>query len=75
MTCNAMTKGISGIYNIGTGTARTFYDLALDIVEDESEIKFIPMPEEIAEGYQKYTKANLSNAHFGSPQNQTTTSL
>ena len=69
MTCNAMTKGISGIYNIGSGTARTFYDLALDIVEDESEIKFIPMPEEVAEGYQKYTKANLSNCHFGTPEN------
>ena len=67
MTINAMTKGRSGIYNIGTGTTKSFYDLALDIVEDESQIKFIPMPEDIAQGYQKYTKANLSNACFGIP--------
>ena len=71
MTMNAMTKGISGIYNIGAGNQRTFYDLALDIVEDESEIKFIPMPENVAKGYQRYTKANMSNAPFGTTQNKT----
>jgi len=65
MTQNAMTKGVSGIYNIGTGSAISFYDFALNIVEDESQIKFIPMPEDILQGYQKYTKANLSNAPFG----------
>tara|TARA_B100000953_G_scaffold237294_1_gene198796 strand:+ start:539 stop:1660 length:1122 start_codon:yes stop_codon:yes gene_type:complete len=71
MTMNAMTLGVSGIYNIGTGNQRTFYDLALDIVEDESEIKFIPMPENIAQGYQRYTKANMHNAPFGTTQNKT----
>ena len=70
MTINAMTKGSSGIYNIGTGTARTFYDMAADIVEedfgsDQSNIKLIPMPRGIAEGYQKFTQANMSNACFG----------
>jgi ADP-L-glycero-D-manno-heptose 6-epimerase len=70
MTMNAMTKGISGIYNIGTEDTRTFYDLALDIVEDESEIKFIPMPENVAQGYQKYTKANMHNAPFGTIKNK-----
>ena len=65
MTINAMTRGKSGVYNIGTGTARSYYDLAVDFVQDESEIKFIPMPEEIAEGYQHYTEANMDNACFG----------
>ena len=70
MTINAMTKGRSGIYNIGTGTARSFYDLAADIVEedgssDESNIKYIPMSENIAQGYQKFTQANMKNACFG----------
>ena len=62
MTIKAMMQNGSGILNIGTGKAKTFYDLALDIVEDESQIKFIPMPEDIAEGYQKFTQAE-----FGSP--------
>ena len=65
MTMNAMQKGRSGIYNIGSETARSFYDIALDIVEDESQIKFIPMPEDIAQGYQKFTQANMDNAAFG----------
>ena len=65
MTMNAMTKGRSGIYNIGTEIARSFYDMAMEIAEDESQIKYIPFPEDIAEGYQKYTKANMENACFG----------
>ena len=65
MTINAMTRGKSGVYNIGTETARSFYDLAKDIVQDESEIKFIPMPESIAEGYQYFTQAEMGNCGFG----------
>lgn len=65
MTINAMTRGKSGVYNIGTETARSFYDLAKDIVQDESEIKFIAMPESIAEGYQYFTQAEMGNAGFG----------
>ena len=61
-----MQNGKSGIYNIGTGTAKSFYDLAADIVEkdfgsDYTNIKFIPMPRGIAEGYQNFTQANMSN--------------
>jgi len=65
MTINAMTKGKSGVYNIGTGTARSFYEMALEIVKEESEIHFIPMGEEISQGYQHYTEANMDNACFG----------
>ncbi|MEO1955451.1 MAG: ADP-glyceromanno-heptose 6-epimerase [Gammaproteobacteria bacterium] len=70
MTINAMTKGSSGIYNIGSETAKSFYDIAADIVEedsssDESNIKYIPMPEDIAQGYQKFTEADMGNACFG----------
>ena len=44
--------------------------MAADIVEedfgsDQSNIKLIPMPRGIAEGYQKFTQANMSNACFG----------
>ena len=70
MTMNAMEKGRSGIYNVGQEKTRTFYNLAADILEkdfgsDQSNIRFIPMPEDIAEGYQKFTEANMNNACFG----------
>lgn len=53
----------SGIYNLGSGTARTFLDLtksvfkALDIKED---IDFIDTPEDIREKYQYFTEADMS---------------
>ena len=66
MTMNAMKNGRSGVYNIGEGKATTFYDMALEITEGQEEfIKFIPMPIEIASGYQGYTQADMSNACFG----------
>jgi len=52
----------SGLYNLGTGEARSFYDLAaatfngLDMVPN---IAFIEMPEDIRDKYQYYTKANM----------------
>jgi ADP-L-glycero-D-manno-heptose 6-epimerase len=70
MTINAMTKGLSGIYNIGSETSKTFYDMAADVLErefstDESNIKFVPFPEDLKPGYQKWTIANMENACFG----------
>jgi len=66
-TINAMESRQSGVYNVGTGKARSFYDIAADIIEedgssDESNIKYIPMPEDIAQGYQKFTKADMTNS-------------
>ncbi len=52
----------SGIYNLGSGTARTFRDLAentfraLDI---EPSITYIPTPEDIRETYQYFTEAKM----------------
>jgi ADP-L-glycero-D-manno-heptose 6-epimerase len=52
----------SGIYNLGSGKARTFLDLtksvfkALDIKED---IDFIDTPEDIREKYQYFTEADM----------------
>jgi hypothetical protein len=44
--------------------------MAADVLEkefstDESNIKYIPMPEDIAPGYQKFTEADMINACFG----------
>lgn len=53
----------SGIYNLGTGKARTFLDLtkstfkAMAVNED---ISFIDTPEDIRDKYQYFTEANMS---------------
>jgi ADP-L-glycero-D-manno-heptose 6-epimerase len=53
----------SGIYNLGSGTARTFKDLvtntfkAMDITPD---ISFIDTPADIRDKYQYFTEANMS---------------
>ncbi|MEG0143974.1 MAG: ADP-glyceromanno-heptose 6-epimerase [Akkermansia sp.] len=55
---------ISGLFNVGSGEARSFYDLAkatfnaLDLPE---KIAFKDMPAELQGKYQYYTKADLSN--------------
>jgi ADP-L-glycero-D-manno-heptose 6-epimerase len=53
----------NGLYNLGSGTARTFLDLvkavfnALSIPEN---ISFIDTPEDIRDKYQYFTEANMS---------------
>ena len=50
----------SGIYNAGSGEARTFNDLALAIFTAlglEPKISYIPIPEDIRDKYQYFTKA------------------
>jgi ADP-L-glycero-D-manno-heptose 6-epimerase len=52
----------SGIYNLGTGIARSFEDLVkatyggLDLA---ANIRYIDMPEDIRDKYQYYTEANM----------------
>jgi ADP-L-glycero-D-manno-heptose 6-epimerase len=53
----------SGIYNLGTGRARTFYDLGKNTFEalgKTTEIDFIDTPEDIREKYQYFTEAKMS---------------
>lgn len=47
----------SGIWNVGNGIAISFYEVALGICPN---IEWIPMPENLKSGYQKYTQANLT---------------
>jgi len=52
----------SGIYNAGTGQARTFYDLAKATFEAAGkpvQIQYIPIPEDIRNTYQYYTQARI----------------
>lgn len=53
----------SGLYNLGTGTARSFNDLAKSTfaaMQIPGEINYIDMPEDIREKYQYYTEADMN---------------
>ena len=53
----------NGIYNLGSGKARTFYDLAtltFQAVGLATKIDFIDTPEDIRSTYQYFTEANMS---------------
>lgn len=50
----------SGIWNIGSGVARSFQSVAEEIANKyKARIEYISMPEHIRVQYQKYTEANL----------------
>jgi ADP-L-glycero-D-manno-heptose 6-epimerase len=52
----------SGIYNLGTGAARSFYDLTAATFKAlglEPNIEFIDMPEDIRDKYQYFTEADM----------------
>jgi ADP-L-glycero-D-manno-heptose 6-epimerase len=53
----------SGIYNLGSGTARTFLDLTkatFKAMEVEENISFIDTPADIRDKYQYFTEANMN---------------
>ena len=52
----------SGIYNVGTGVARTFNDLVkatFQGIDRQPDIRYIDMPEDIRSTYQYYTQAAM----------------
>lgn len=56
----------SGLYNLGTGKARTFYDLAANTfraMDKAPDISFIDTPEDIRDKYQYFTEANMQKLH------------
>ncbi len=56
------TRKNSGIYNLGTGKARTFLDLAKSTfaaMQLEPNIEFIDTPEDIRDKYQYFTEAKM----------------
>jgi len=55
-------KPSSGIYNLGTGKARSFFDLAkatAGAMEKKLHINWIDMPEDIRDKYQYFTEADM----------------
>lgn len=63
----------SGIYNLGSGKARTFLDLAKNTfaaMGKEAQISFIDTPADIRDKYQYFTEADMSkliNAGYSKP--------
>ena len=59
----AANKKAGGLFNIGSGTARTWIDLANAVfaaLGKKPVIEFIEMPEVIREKYQYFTQADIS---------------
>jgi ADP-L-glycero-D-manno-heptose 6-epimerase len=59
----AANPAANGIFNIGSGEARTWNDLARAVflsLNREPHIEYIEMPESIRDKYQYFTQANIS---------------
>jgi ADP-L-glycero-D-manno-heptose 6-epimerase len=59
----AASKKVVGLFNIGSGAARTWIDLANSVfaaLKMKPKIEFIEMPETIRDKYQYFTQANIS---------------
>lgn len=57
--------GVSGLFNCGTGTARSFRDLALATfaaLGRDPEIDYVPTPEALRRHYQYFTQADMAKA-------------
>jgi ADP-L-glycero-D-manno-heptose 6-epimerase len=52
---------VSGVYNLGTGSTKSFFDVAMEVGKQyPSIIEHMPMPAELLQSYQKYTCADLT---------------
>ena len=58
----AVTRRANGLFNLGSGEARTWIDLAnavFSALARPAQIEFIEMPEVIRDKYQYFTQANI----------------
>jgi len=69
-------KGGNGIFNVGSGQARSFNDLASAVfhaLDLTPKIEYIPTPEDIRDKYQYYTKASMQRTRDAGYQDPFTT--
>jgi ADP-L-glycero-D-manno-heptose 6-epimerase len=62
---------LSGIYNLGTGEARSFHDLVkatFHAMDRDPKIQFIDMPMELRNQYQYFTEADMSKLKKALPK-------
>ena len=60
----------NGVYNLGTGKARSFVDLAkavFNAMDRPEKINFIEMPKGLEEQYQYYTQAEMDKLEKALP--------
>jgi ADP-L-glycero-D-manno-heptose 6-epimerase len=56
-----LSRDVSGIFNIGTGRAKSFFEVAEEIAsKHNAEIEYIPFPDNLKSHYQTYTCADIS---------------
>jgi ADP-L-glycero-D-manno-heptose 6-epimerase len=56
--------GVNGIYNVGTGQARTFNALAESVIAElGGTIEYTPFPDDLVGRYQHFTEADLTALH------------
>jgi ADP-L-glycero-D-manno-heptose 6-epimerase len=71
------TESVNGIYNLGSGTARTFEDMARAVFTaagKPAKIEYTPMPPAIRDKYQYFTQAHMERLQAAG-YNQPMTSL
>jgi ADP-L-glycero-D-manno-heptose 6-epimerase len=60
------TPSVSGLFNVGTGKARSFKDLMLSAyaaLGESANIQYIDMPEQIRGSYQYFTESEVDRLH------------
>lgn len=70
MLMNEKHGGENGLYNLGTGKARSFYDLVkstYQALELEAKVEFIEMPTDLRGQYQYFTEAKMEKLHKALP--------
>ncbi|EGU33598.1 ADP-glyceromanno-heptose 6-epimerase [Vibrio scophthalmi] len=57
-----MENGVSGIFNLGTGNAESFEEVAKAVIKHhgKGEMENIPFPEHLKGAYQEFTQADLT---------------
>lgn len=63
MTCAFLTNDVGGIYNIGSGRASTWNELAHAVyaaLDRSPHIEYVDMPAELINKYQNYSRADMS---------------
>src|SRR5690606_2427723 len=56
-----LDRGVSGIFNVGTGQSASFNDVARAVIRwhGRGTIRYIPFPDDLAGSYQSFTEADL----------------
>jgi ADP-L-glycero-D-manno-heptose 6-epimerase len=59
-----LDHGVSGLFNLGTGQARSFHDLARAVfaaMGKQEHISFVPTPDNLRDQYQYWTQADMTH--------------